>query len=110
MDLFTNKHKLADYVLKLEQDMNEWMRKCGWSKDALFAANESNYLSCPYDKQHDRISAKNYDKHVYKCKLKASAHTTQDIVGFKLIVIALKVFLDVFFVVLFRLSILSSPM
>ena len=94
MELFSNKHKLADYVLKLEQDMSEWMEKCGWSKEALFAANELNYLSCPYDKQHNRISAKNYDKPVYKCKLKANAHTTQDIVGFKLIELALNVCLS----------------
>ncbi len=70
---------------KIENDMNDWLKKFDWNREVLFEKHNANdsrveLFNCPYNKAHTGILKKNYDKHVLKCNLKTQNHHNEDIV------------------------------
>lgn len=91
--------KLNTMVAQLDLDFNNWLTKLNLkhskhdltrplfrrsSIDELAKANAdttSEYLDCPYDRQHTRILRKNFERHVNTCKLKRSKYSSNEIVS-----------------------------
>ena len=63
---------------KIENDMNDWLKKFGWNREVLFEKHNSNNASCSIVRTIKPILKKN-DKHVLKCNLKTQNHQNEDI-------------------------------
>ena len=73
--------KLEKFVNTIESDLEKWMQKFEWTREKLIenVKTKEQYLQCPIDKAHDRISSQNFEKHVQKCRMKSQNYTDQDI-------------------------------
>ncbi len=78
--------KVKNIVFEIESKLNNLLESLGWNKEELLKIRDERnssmaFLKCPYDKNHDRISVKNYQKHVNQCEMKVKSYTKQDIVS-----------------------------
>jgi hypothetical protein len=74
--------KLDEFIYTAESHFNELLAGFGWTLEGLLdrEASAAASFQCPYDKGHARISAKNFERHVNRCALKAKNYTKEDIV------------------------------
>jgi hypothetical protein len=78
---------LENFINNGDNLMNEWLKKFNWSRDILFERHKNEvitnqYLNCPFNKEHTRISPKAFENHLNKCKLKSNDYNSNDTVIF----------------------------
>lgn len=98
-------NKLEHLIDSLEIDVNSWLKRFNLNRESLveFENKTTNrppaarcstnddeqklddqnltvYYDCPFNSQHKRISAKNFEKHVNKCRLKQKNYSNVEIV------------------------------
>lgn len=80
--------KFKSLVAELELNLNSCLSKLSIDTSTLSKSNESSsqidppLFNCPYNSQHKRISAKNYERHVNICRLKKRLYSNNEIVSF----------------------------
>jgi hypothetical protein len=73
--------KINTFVNKIELGLNDWLNEQEWNKEILLNKNNNdNKNTCPYNKAHTRISDKNLNKHIEKCRLKSLEFSNLNIV------------------------------
>lgn len=73
--------KINSFVNKIELGLNDWLKELEWNKEILLNKyNTDNKNTCPYNKAHTRISDKNLNKHIKKCRLKSLEFSNLNIV------------------------------
>jgi hypothetical protein len=76
--------ELEEFIKLAESHLDSLINNFRWNKNTLFQDNANKILlfTCPFNSGHSKISAKNFDKHVYRCSLKHNNYTKEDIVLF----------------------------
>ncbi len=73
--------KINTFVNKIELGLNDWLNEQEWNKEILLNKySNDNKNTCPYNKAHTRISDKNLNKHIEKCRLKSLEFSNLNIV------------------------------
>ena len=83
--------KFKSLVAELEHNLNSCLSKLSIDTSTLSMSKQDNgsssqvdppLFNCPYNSQHKRISAKNYERHVNICRLKKRLYSNNEIVSF----------------------------
>ena len=68
---------LNEYILQVETSLIEFLTRFNWSKEVLLKKySNKDLLDCPFNTGHTRISKKNFNKHIERCRLKYSNNLT----------------------------------
>lgn len=82
--------KFKSLIAELELNLNSSLSKLSIDKSTLSMSKQDNgsssqvdspLFNCPYNSQHKRISAKNYERHVNICRLKKRLYSNNEIVS-----------------------------
>lgn len=87
---------LDSYLNTIETNLTSWLNQFEWNRDVLVEDSSAKHLQCPLNKAHSRISEKNFEKHIERCRLKSLDFSVLDIVILNFINYKVRLFIILF--------------